>query len=92
MGALAPALSTWIPEDDLLLKNAIEELVLLVVSIRLFFSTLACPLRVRRGQVGCAAPGRTNLTPAANACGSVCTGRRITEPALNPQVSELPSA
>ncbi|TYG38246.1 hypothetical protein ES288_D13G205900v1 [Gossypium darwinii] len=24
MGALAPALSTWIPEDDLLLKNAIE--------------------------------------------------------------------
>ncbi|PPD94093.1 hypothetical protein GOBAR_DD08866 [Gossypium barbadense] len=24
MGALAPALSTWIAEDDLLLKNAIE--------------------------------------------------------------------
>ncbi|PPD83540.1 hypothetical protein GOBAR_DD19513 [Gossypium barbadense] len=28
MGALAPALSTWIPEDDLLLKNAIESSIL----------------------------------------------------------------
>ena len=24
MGALAPVVSSWIPEDDLLLKNAIE--------------------------------------------------------------------
>ncbi|PPD78862.1 hypothetical protein GOBAR_DD24200 [Gossypium barbadense] len=32
MGALAPALSTWIPEDDLLLKNAIEDMNLLLHS------------------------------------------------------------